>query len=83
MKFEKRDIILIFAVLFVMIGLIPFIAPIYAVIIAILLYFGVKVFVGRRKKIILEKLGEGICANCGEKIINKKCPTCDKSSNSA
>ena len=83
MKFEKRDIILIFAVLFVMIGLIPFMAPIYAVIIAILVYFGVKVFVGRRRKIILEKLGEGICANCGEKITNNKCPTCDKSSNSA
>jgi len=42
LRFEKRDIILIFAVLFVMIGLIPFIAPIYAVIIAILAYFGVK-----------------------------------------
>jgi len=48
-----------------------------------LVYFGVKVFVGRRKKIMLEKFGEGLCANCGEKIINKKCPTCDKSSNSA
>lgn len=83
MKFEKRDIILIFAVLFVMIGLMSFMAPIYAVIIAILVYFGVKVFVGRRKKIMLEKLGEGLCANCGEKIINKKCPTCDKSNNSA
>ncbi|MEX0657273.1 MAG: hypothetical protein WD154_06995 [Nitrosopumilaceae archaeon] len=83
MKFEKRDIILIFAVLFVMIGLMPFMETIYAVIIAILVYFGVKVFVGRRKKIILEKLGEGICANCGEKITNNKCPTCDKSNNSA
>jgi len=66
-----------------MIGLMPFMASIYAVIIAILVYFGVKVFVGRRKKIMLEKLGEGLCANCGKKIINKKCPTCDKSSNSA
>jgi hypothetical protein len=66
-----------------MIGLMPFMAPIYAVIIAILVYFGVKVFVGRRKKIMLEKLGGGICINCGEKIINKKCPNCDKSSNSA
>jgi len=83
LKFEKRDIILIFAVLFVMIGLMPFMAPIYAVIIAILVYFGVKVFVGRRKKIMLEKLGGGICINCGEKIINKKCTNCDKSSNSA
>ena len=54
-------------------------APIYAVIIAVLVYFGLKVFVGRRKRAILEEIGEGLCANCGEKIINKKCPTCDKS----
>ena len=54
-------------------------APIYAVIIAVLVYFGLKVFVGRRKRAILGKFGEGLCANCGEKIINKKCPTCDKS----
>lgn len=79
MKFEKRDIVLIFAVLFIMIGLLPFMAPIYAVIIAVLVYFGLKVFVGRRKRDILQKFGEGLCANCGEKIINKKCPTCDKS----
>lgn len=79
MKFEKRDIILIFAVLFIMIGLLPFMAPIYAVIIAVLVYFGLKVLVGRRKRDILQKFGEGLCANCGEKIINKKCPTCDKS----
>lgn len=79
MKFEKRDIILFFAVLFIMIGLLPFMAPIYAVIIAVLVYFGLKVFVGRRKRDILGKFGEGLCANCGEKIINKKCPTCDKS----
>jgi len=78
LKFEKRDIILIFAVLFVMIGLLPFMAPAYAVIIAILVYFGVKVYVGKRKRYMLEKFGEGLCANCGEKIINKKCPTCDK-----
>lgn len=79
MKFEKRDIVLIFAVLFIMIGLLPFMAPIYAVIIAVLVYFGLKVLVGRRKRDILQKFGEGLCANCGEKIINKKCPTCDKS----
>jgi len=61
-----------------MIGLMPFIAPIYAVIIAILVYFGIKVFVGRRKRTILEKFGKGLCANCGGQIIDNKCPTCDK-----
>ena len=23
-------------------------------------------------------IGEGICANCGSKIENKKCPICDR-----
>jgi len=69
---------LIVGVLFFMFGLIPFMAPIYAVIIAILIYFGIKVFVGRRKKILDKKIGEGFCIECGEQIIGKKCPNCDK-----
>jgi len=59
-----------------MIGLLPFMAPVYAVIIAILIYFGIKVFVGRRKRMIQSDVGEGICAECGTKIIDKKCPNC-------
>jgi phosphate/sulfate permease len=53
-------------------------APIYAVIIAILVYFGIRVFVGRRKKQMETTIGKGICASCGEKIIEDKCPKCDK-----
>lgn len=77
MGFEKRDIILIAGVLLFMVGLIPFMPPIYAVIIAIAIYIGIKVFVGRRKKILAEKVGEGFCVECGEKVVNKKCPNCD------
>ena len=61
-----------------MIGMIPFIAPIYAVTIAIIIYFGVRVFVGRRKKQIQKSIGEGACAVCGQRITNNKCPNCDK-----
>ena len=63
-----------------MVGLIPFMPPIYAVIIAVAIYFGIKVFVGRRKKMMAKEIGEGFCATCGEKIIEKKCPKCDASS---
>ena len=63
-----------------MVGLIPFMQPIYAVIIAIAIYFGIKVFVGRRKKFLETKIGEGLCVECGEKIVGKKCPNCDASS---
>lgn len=78
MAFEKREIILIVGILFLMIGMIPFIAPIYAVIIAIAIYFGVRVFVGRRKRQIQKSVGEGVCAVCGQRIIENKCPNCDK-----
>jgi hypothetical protein len=75
--FEKRDIILIVGISFFVIGLIPFIAGIYAVIIGILLYVGIKVYVGRKRRMIEEDVGEGICMECGFKIIDKKCPNCD------
>ncbi len=45
--------------------------------ISIAIYFGIKVFVGRRKKQLAKKVGEGFCVECGEKIIGKKCPNCD------
>lgn len=61
-----------------MIGLLPFMAPVYAIIIAIVAYFGTRVFVGRRKKQIQKAIGEGICAICGARIIQNKCPTCDE-----
>ena len=77
MNFEKRDIILIVGLLLFMVGLLPFMGPIYAILIVILMYFGIKIYVGRRKKSIEMDIGEGICAECGSKIINKKCPNCN------
>lgn len=68
---------MIAGVLLFMVGLIPFIPIIYAVIIAISIYAGIKIFVGRRKKMLDSKIGEGLCLECGEKIIGKKCPNCD------
>jgi membrane protein implicated in regulation of membrane protease activity len=76
--FEKREILLILGVLFLMIGLLLFLPLVYAVIIAIVTYFGIRVFVGRRKKQIQKAVGEGICAICGTKIIQNKCPNCDE-----
>jgi hypothetical protein len=75
--FEKREIVLIVGVLFLMIGMLPFIAPVYAVVITTAIYFGMRVFVGRRRKQIQKAMGEGICAVCGQRIVNNKCPQCD------
>ena len=62
-----------------MIGLmaLPGMTLLYAILIAVLLYFAMKVFVGRKKRQIQREVGQGICAVCGAKIIENKCPKCD------
>lgn len=65
-----------------MIGMMAVLAPIYAAVIAILIYFAIRVFVGRRRKQMKMAVGEGICATCGEKIAEDKCQNCDKSQES-
>ncbi len=77
MKFEKRELLLIVGVLLVMIGMMSVLAPAYALVIAVLIYFGIRVFVGRRKRQIQREIGQGICATCGAKIMDNKCPKCD------
>jgi phosphate/sulfate permease len=77
LAFERREILLIVGVLCLMIGMMAFLAPIIAVAIAVLTYFGMKSFVKWRKRQIRKAMGEGICAVCGSKIIKNKCPNCD------
>ncbi|MDW7640899.1 MAG: hypothetical protein SCG72_00680 [Nitrosarchaeum sp.] len=77
MNFEKRDILLIVGLLLFMIGLIPFMAPIFAAIIVIALYLGIKFYAGFKRKSIQKEVGEGICAECGSKISDQKCPNCE------
>jgi len=69
---------LIGGILCFLIGLTPSIGFVYSVIISVSIYFGIKVFVGRRQKMIERDVGEGFCAECGSKIVNKKCPICDR-----
>ena len=77
MKFERRDIILIAGLILVMLGLIQYLGPAYSAIIVIGLYFGVKIYVGKKRQLIQQDVGEGICMECGSKITSKKCPNCD------
>ena len=79
MNHQKRDLILVAGVLFFMIGLLGAGLPlIYSVIIAVGIYVGNKVYVGRRQTAITKEIPEGICAECGAKITNGMCPNCDK-----
>jgi len=77
LKFEKREILLILGITFLMIGMMAFLPLAYALAIAILIYFGIKVFVGRRKRQIQREVGMGVCAICGTKIVENRCPHCD------
>ncbi len=70
---------MIVGLLLFMVGLTPFTGLVYALIIVIIMYFGIKVYVGKRKQSIERDVGEGICMECGSKIFNKKCPNCDYS----
>ena len=78
MKFERRDLILIAGLILVMLGLIQYLGPAYSAIIVIGLYFGIKIYVGRKRHLIQQDVGEGICMECGSKIVNKRCPNCDE-----
>ena len=79
MALKRKDFLLIVGVLFFLIGLMGVGLPaIYAIIISITIYFGIRIFVGRRKKMIEKEVGEGICVKCGSKIENQKCPICDR-----
>jgi len=77
LNFERRDIILIVGLILVMLALIQYLGPAYSAIIVIGLYFGIKIYVGKKRQLIQRDVGEGICMECGSKIINKRCTKCD------
>lgn len=79
MKNQKRDLLLVGGVLFFMIGLLGAGLPlIYSVIIAVGIYVGIKVYVGKRQMAIEKEIPEGICAECGSKITGGVCTNCNK-----
>ena len=79
LKFEKRDVILIVGLLLFMVGLTPFTGLALAMVIVVIMFFGIKLYVKKRKQSIENDVGEGICMECGSKVLDKKCPQCDYS----
>lgn len=69
--------ILIAGIFLVVLGITQYIRLEVSALIGILIFFGIKVYVGRKRRIIEEDVGEGVCMECGFKIIDKKCPNCD------
>ena len=62
-----------------MIGLTPFTGLALAAVIVIIMYFGIKVYVEKRKQSIENDVGDGLCMECGFVVVDKKCPNCDYS----
>ena len=79
MQFNRREILLIVACLFFLVGLMAVLETIYAIIITLSIYFGIKFLVGKRKKMIQADVGAGICADCGEKLDGGSCKNCSES----
>ncbi len=77
MKFERRDIVLIMGIFLVVLGITQYVPFEYSALIGVLLYFGIKMYVEKRKQSIENTIPEGICIECGSKITDKKCPKCD------
>ena len=69
------------ASLMFMLGLSPFIGISYALVVAFFVYFGIKIFVGRRRRQLLEATGDGLCANCGAQLHDKRCLNCNNNNN--
>ena len=79
MKFERRDVVLIIGLFLVVLGITQYVPFQYSALIGILLYFGIKMYVEKRRQSISNAVGDGICMECGSRIIDKKCPKCDYS----
>ena len=77
LNFEKRDIILIAGIILVVLGITQYVPILYSSLIGIGLFFGIKIYVYRKRKMIENDVGEGVCMECGFKIIDSKCPNCD------
>ena len=76
MRFEKRDWMLAAGTGLLAIGLIPFVAPAYSIVVAAAVFFGIKAYSTKRQKDVLKQVGKGICAECGYPLAKDGCPRC-------
>jgi len=79
LKFERRDIILIVGIFLVVLGITQYIPFHYSALIGLGVFFTIKMYVEKRKQSITNAVCDGICMECGSRIIHKKCPKCDYS----
>jgi len=82
--FVRRDVVLLAATILIVFGVtaLPSMTLFHGIGIGIVIFFGIKAFVNQRKKSMQKHVGEGFCAECGDKIEHGKCPNCDNSKKS-
>ena len=68
---------MIAGIFLVVLGITQYVPIQYSALIGILLYFGIKFYVVRKRRMIEQDVGQGVCLECGFKIIDDKCPNCD------
>jgi type III secretory pathway component EscV len=75
---SKRELLLVAGVILITLGLLGVGLPlIYSVIISVAIYAGIKLYVEKYKKSIKKEVGQGLCMECGSKVVDGMCPNCD------
>lgn len=79
LKGSRREIILIVGMVLITISLVAYLGFLYGVIASLLIYFGVKFYVGwQRKRLqgVAEKTLTYVCYACENKFTGRECPRC-------
>ena len=79
MKFIKRDFVLLAATVMIVMAAWMYLDLMYALGIGAGIFFGLKAITAGKQAAIKKQVGEGLCAECGEKVVKGICPNCDSS----
>lgn len=75
MRFYRRDLVLLAAsVLFTLAG--AMYLGVAAIGIGAALFFGMKMIAVKRQQGIEREVGEGLCVECGQRVVDGACPEC-------
>lgn len=77
MYFIKRDFILLAATILFVLAAWTYLDLMYALGIGAGIFFGLKAITISKQSHIKKQVGEGLCAECGEKVVKGRCPSCD------
>ena len=75
MRFYRRDLVLLAASVLFTLAAAMYMGP-YALGVGAALFFGMKMIAVRRQQEIERQVGEGLCAECGQRVVGGMCPSC-------